>query len=210
MLPRGRSMSRLCALALCGLSLSSAAGCSSQALSTHSSDSPVSSKTDGKATLGHTSGTKEVNPPETITVEGEGLTPEQKKAVATWGKQLLAEAIGRIIQEAHDKLGITDEVEVSLFSALSKVDPQDGLVSVHLIKPGNGRDSPRTTVLVDDGKPCIRLTRAFAALERPVAVVTITAIVKGQPSVSEWFLSYEANGQWKMQQPSSRIENMSR
>lgn len=178
-------------------------------------EADVAGRTGLRETPGGTNNAKDDNQEGSITVEADGLTQEQKKVVAAAFKQILSDAIGSAIQkglvEAYEKLGIADKVEAELISALPKVGeagPGDGLMCIYLIRPGKATDGPSTTVLLVDDKPFIRLTRAVAAVQRPMAVITVTAVVNGQPSLSEWFLAHDAEGQWKKQRPTVRTERM--
>jgi hypothetical protein len=193
-------------------------GCSNHSTPSNSGDPSVPATAEVKVAPSVASSKADVRHEGTITVEGDGLTPQEKQALAAGFKQLLSEAIIKGMQERMTemsrKLGIADKVEADLLSALPEVGEEakqmEGLISIYLIRSGKPTDGPHTTVLAVDGKPLIRLTRALAAVEQPVALFTVTAVVNGQPSVSEWILIHQADGQWMKQQPSSRTENLSK
>src|SRR5262249_27513688 len=149
-----------------------------------------------------------------ITVEGVDWPPEVKEAIAAWMKRLLAEAVIEVARdgwkEVSQKLKIADEMEAKLL-ARAELDWPDGeevVGSIYLIRPAKEVRNPECIVLKIDGKPFLRFTRAAAPVDRPVALVSSTAVVDGRPVQSEALLVYEKAGEWKQQRAGERTENL--
>jgi hypothetical protein len=151
----------------------------------------------------------------TITVEGKGLPPEVKEAIAARVERLLTEAVDQAIREGWkevcQKLKLADEIETSLFSQEFELGGPDGeneVWSIYLIKPAKEARQPELTILKRDGKPVLRFTRAFAPMDRPVAIVTWTRVIDGRPVQSELMLVYEKDGKWKQHRGTERTEHL--
>lgn len=205
--------SAMFSVSACCLLLGNVPGCSKR---TSQPNSDISTRPASAAAENRSCETRD-DPTITVEIDGKAATPAEKEAFGALAKQLFSDAIGKAMQkslvEMCRKLGIEDDVEGGLLSALPKVGeagPADALNSIYLIRPGKGSEPPQTIVLVVKDKPFIRLTRANAPVERPVAIVTVTTVKDGQPSISEWFLVHEADGKWKKQRASSRTEVMSK
>jgi len=154
-------------------------------------------------------------PPQgTITVGGENLSPWEKQALAEAFRKIISDAIHEVVNKGVEKLfrelRITDEMEVKLLAAadcrpgpnaVPEPDPDGPLVwSVHLIRSGPA-DQPAETIEVTDDRPVtIRFTRAYAAVERPVAVAILTWVRAGRLQQRERFLVYGADEEWRVAQ----------
>jgi hypothetical protein len=69
-----------------------------------------------------------------------------------------------------------------------------------LIRSGPA-DQPAETIEVTDDRPVtIRFTRAYAAVERPVAVAILTWVRAGRLQQRERFLVYGADEEWRVAQ----------
>jgi hypothetical protein len=146
-----------------------------------------------------------------ITVDGDHVTPEENAALAGAIRQIVSEAIANVLRERTvemcRKLKISGDTEMALLGALPTIgEVEGGAVSIYLLTPGKPGVEPNTIVLMVDKKPFIRLTRSNAPIERPTAIMTATSVVNGQPSISEWLLSYDEDGQWKKQRAITRTE----
>jgi hypothetical protein len=147
----------------------------------------------------------------TITVEGEGLSAWEKQALAEGFRKILSdavhEAVKKGIEDLFRELRITDDLERKLLAAADfrpgpdagpEPDPEHPFVwAIHLTRPGPA-DLPPETIEVTGQKPMtLRLTRALAAVERPVAVATLTWVREGQLRQREKTLVYGADGEWR-------------
>jgi hypothetical protein len=150
----------------------------------------------------------------TITVEGEGLSPREKQVLAEGFRKHLSKAVHEAIKQAVEdllrKLRITDDLERKLLAAADcrpgpdagpEPDPDGPIVwSIHLIRPGRA-DRPPETVEAIGEVMTLRLTRASAAVERPVAVATLTWVQAGRLRQRERFLVYGPDGEWRVAEP---------
>jgi hypothetical protein len=150
-----------------------------------------------------------------ITVEADGLPPEAKQALADHFRKVLAEAFAEVIQkgmeEVQRKLRIADDLERKLWAAADCRDRLEGepqpdldeswVWAVHLIRPGPP-DRPAETIDVTGDKPMtLRWTRAFASVERPLAVVTFTWTHGGRLRQREKVLVYGPDNEWHVAEP---------
>jgi hypothetical protein len=150
----------------------------------------------------------------TVTVDGREGSPEDVQAFGAWGKKVLSDAVHKAIndrcKEAVKKLDITDPLEVALLSVSFKPGTWTGdeLWSVYLVRPGNETKAPRTIVLLREGRPIVRFTRATAPVERPIAVMSAIGIKDGRLAQVELFLIYGSDEKWKPYRPSERTESL--
>ena len=63
-------------------------------------------------------------------------------------------------------------------------------------------------MLLREGKPFFRFTRATGPVERPVAFMTVTSLKDGQLAQEELFLVYGSDGKWKQFRPRERKETL--
>ena len=143
----------------------------------------------------------------TFTVESEGLSSREKEALAEGFRLVLSEAVHEAItkgvQDLERELRIADDLERKLLAAADfrpgpDADTDGPFVwAIHLIRPGPA-DRPPETVEVTGEKPMtLRLIRASAAVEGPVAVATLTWVRAGRLLQREKFLVYGADGEWR-------------
>ena len=146
----------------------------------------------------------------TIRVEAEGLSPEEKQALGEFFHKLIEEAlvqaISRSLEEMFRKLRIADEMEAKLLGAAHNRGPDDVpdgpfVWAIHLIRPGDATRTPETAEVSRDGRMTIRFIRAFAAVDRPLAVMTLTHTAVERVIQRELFLTYGPNGEWRVSEP---------
>lgn len=149
----------------------------------------------------------------TVTIDGREATLEETEVFGAMGKKLLSEAIHKVINETSTellkKLDIADPIETDLFSVSFGPETSGGdeLWCVYLIRPAKEIKEPRTIVLLRDGKPIIRFTRATAPVERPLAIMSLTSTNGGSLSQTETFLVH-IDGKWKQYRPSECKESL--
>ena len=68
--------------------------------------------------------------------------------------------------------------------------------SIFLLRPGKPSDEVETTILMADDKPFLRFTRGQAAIERPLAILTGTSVVKAKLFETQRVLIYGPDGKW--------------
>jgi hypothetical protein len=146
----------------------------------------------------------------TIRVEGEGLSPEAKQALGEFFHELIEEAlvqaIDRSLEEMFRKLRIADEMEAKLLGTAHNWGPDDVpdgpfVLAIHLVRPGDAARLPETVGLTGEGGKTIRFTRAIAAVDRPLAVMTVTHIAGERVIQRELFLTYGPDGEWRVSRP---------
>jgi hypothetical protein len=142
-------------------------------------------------------------PTDGLTVEGEGLTAEQKRAFVPAAKQLLTEAVSRAVAEGVDdvvrKLNLADEVERRLLAGVydwGSPDQDGDIFTVHLLRPGPADRPAETVELSRDGRPVIRFTRVSAPVERPVAAMTRSRVDGGRLTQVDLWLTFGQDGAW--------------
>jgi hypothetical protein len=177
------------------------------AVSCHCASSPTVKPSPSNEKSGSQKGTI------TVTIDGREATPEEAEAFGTFGKQLLSDAVAKAAnkwwQELRQKLDINDPIETELLAEWLRSDPSGGdvLSAVYVIRPAKETKVPRTIVLLRDGKPIVRYTRARAPVEHPVAIITQTFTKDGHLTQSESFLVY-GDGKWKQYRSSEHSESI--
>jgi hypothetical protein len=152
----------------------------------------------------------------TVTIDGREATPEEQEAFHASTRQLLSDAIVKTVNEFSrqfvEKLEINDPIEKELIPVLNAFGPNTTntaeLWSVDLIRPQKECKEPNTIVLLREGKPFFRFTRATGPGERPVAFMTVTSLKDGQLAQEELFLVYGSDGKWKQFRPRERKETL--
>lgn len=189
-------------------------GCPKKHSTSNSRKKSESKKEEGIETALTAGDSKDTDQKGTVTVDGKDVTPEEKELLTNMAKELFSKALGeatkKVFSEILQKLDISSEEELTLLYALPEVEEAelvDGPMSIYLIKPGKFSDGSQTIVWAVEGEPFIRLTRASGPVNRPVAIITVTGVLNGQPVISEWVLVYNKDGKWANQRPSKRTEN---
>jgi len=147
-----------------------------------------------------------------VKVDGRDATPEEKEAFGALLTHLFSQAINQAVKqsmdEASERLHL-DDIEKKLIFGQHMFEPaKGGTISVYLVRPGKPLEKPQLTVLTLKDKPFLRFARTIGPVHQPIAVVTRTALVNGQLSISELFLVYDPDGEWKQQDASKRIESL--
>ena len=148
-------------------------------------------------------------------VDGRPLSPEEQRAFAAFGKQLLADAFSKILADGlaqmYQKLKISDDLERQLFNCPgdwgSPSEPGDTL-GIYLVRPGDAPSPPETIELLADGKPVIRFTRVVAKVETPLAIMTRQRVAEGKLEQSEVVAVYDAKAGWRTSRPTVTKETL--
>jgi hypothetical protein len=152
-----------------------------------------------------------------LTVEAEGLTLWQKQALGEGFRKLISdaihEAISKSAEDLYRKLGIADDMESKLVGAVNTWDPQpkpDGpfVLAFYLIRPGKSDQAPATVEVTAGEGYTIQYTRAFAAVDRPLAVMTLTNSNSGRLTQREQFLVYGPDNEWRATPPKRTTETL--
>jgi hypothetical protein len=135
-----------------------------------------------------------------VTVDGRDVSPNEQQALQSFTQQLLSEAVASLVNQSADQfaeqLSLADKIETDLMlHALSS--DEDSVACVYLVKPGDPAESPKAVALTIDGRTVVKFVRTFAAIDRPLAILTATTIVDGAPSITARILVHDSAHGWQ-------------
>lgn len=120
----------------------------------------------------------------------------------------LAEAIrDEVVKKFATQLNANQPLETKLLSAwfnwslrLQQGAPAEKVEhfseTIFLLQPGGIAREAKSDLLKVGDKPYLRLTRIYAHVDRPIAILSGSCVIKGKLSQAEQVLVYGADGNW--------------
>lgn len=144
--------------------------------------------------------------PPKVTVDGKAVPPDEAEAIEGAFRELMgrafAAAVNKAAKDMAQALQLNGNMEHELLENLPRFGPDapdEGpfLVAIHLIQPGVPVNPPKMVEARFGEWGTIRLNRETAAVDRPVAVMTLTYVVDGRLIQRDKFLVWGTDGKWK-------------